>query len=254
MLHVPPQIQDVTRYFLGVYLLLLPIYSPFLVSNAVFRARRQVMVPLYAMALAAACNVFLDFGLGLGRFGLPAMGFKGLVWATFGSVSAGAALSLWVLRRQGLLVRAALPPWRWAKPALAYLFRVAWPAGLMQVLWQTGFLVLFAIIAALPAGNITALAGMTAGLRVESILFLPGFAFNMTASVLVATSWARADRPRPRPSATAFGGWGGRASGCSPWRCGGSCPRSRPCSPPSPRCRPTCARTCSTISWPSPSP
>ena len=201
VLQVPPEIQEVTRYFLGVYLLLLPVYYPFLVGNAVFRARRQVMVPLYAMGLSAALNTVLDFGLGLGRFGLPALGFRGLAWATYGSVCAGAALVFWMLRREGLLTRSALPAWRWARPALAYLFRVAWPAGLMQVLWQTGFLVLFAITAALPTGNITALAGMTAGLRVESILFLPGFAFNMTASVLVG-NFLGANRPA---EAKAFG-------------------------------------------------
>lgn len=201
LLQVPPEISDVTRYFFSVYLLLLPVYYLFLVSNAVFRARRQVMVPLYAMGLAAALNTVLDFGLGLGLWGMPELGFRGLAWATFGSVCAGAALNLRVLRGQGLLVRAALPAWRWAKPALAYLFRVAWPAGLMQVLWQTGFLALFAITAALPADNITALAGMTAGLRVESILFLPGFAFNMTASVLVG-HYLGAGRPA---EAKAFG-------------------------------------------------
>ena len=32
---------------------------------------------------------------------------------------------------------------------------------------------------------VSALAGMTAGIRIESLLFLPGFAFNMTASILV---------------------------------------------------------------------
>jgi putative MATE family efflux protein len=194
LLQVPPEIQDVTRYFLSVYLLLLPPYYLLLVSNAVFRARRQVMVPLYAMGLSAVLNTILDFGLGLGMWGLPNMGFRGLAWATYGSVCAGAVLDLWVLRRQGLLVRAALPAWRWARAGLAYILRVAWPAGLMQVLWQTGFLVLFAITAALPAENITALAGMTAGLRVESILFLPGFAFNMTASVLVG-NFLGAGRP-----------------------------------------------------------
>ncbi|MEW5774965.1 MAG: MATE family efflux transporter [Thermodesulfobacteriota bacterium] len=200
-LQVPAELRDVTRYFLSVYLLLLPVYYLFLVSNAVFRARRQVMAPLYAMGLAAALNTALDFGLGLGWWGLPDLGFRGLAWATFGSVCGGAALNLWVLRRQGLLVRAALPAWRWSRPALAYLSRVAWPAGLMQVLWQTGFLVLFAITAALPAENITAMAGMTAGLRVESILFLPGFAFNMTASVLVG-NYLGAGRPA---EAKAFG-------------------------------------------------
>lgn len=194
LLHVPAEIRDVTRYFLEVYLLLLPVYYLFIVGNAVFRARRQVMVPLYAMGLAAILNTVLDFGLGLGWWGMPDMGFKGLAWATFGSVCGGAGLDLWVLRRQGLLVRAALPAWRWARPALAYLFRVGWPAGLMQVLWQTGYLVLFAITGSLPEGNITAMAGMTAGLRVESILFLPGFAFNMTASVLVG-NFLGAGRP-----------------------------------------------------------
>lgn len=201
ILQVPPEISGVTRYFFSVYLLLLPVYYLLLTSNAVFRARRQVMVPLYAMGLSATLNTVLDFGLGLGLWGLPDLGFRGLAWATYGSVCAGAALNLWVLRGQGLLVRAALPAWRWAKPALAYLFRVAWPAGLMQVLWQTGFLVLFAITAALPADNINALAGMTAGLRVESILFLPGFAFNMTASVLVG-NFLGAGRPA---EAKAFG-------------------------------------------------
>ncbi len=194
LLRVPPEITDVTRYFFSVYLLLLPVYYLLLTSNAVFRARRQVMIPLYAMGLSAALNTVLDFGLGLGLWGLPNLGFRGLVWATYGSVCAGAALNLWVLRRQGVLVRAALPAWRWTRTALGYMFKVAWPAGLMQILWQTGFLVLFAITAALPVENITALAGMTAGLRVESILFLPGFAFNMTASVLVG-NFLGAGRP-----------------------------------------------------------
>jgi Na+-driven multidrug efflux pump len=56
---------------------------------------------------------------------------------------------------------------------------------MMQVLWHAAFLVLFAITASLPAGEIKALAALTAGLRIESILFLPAIAFNMTASILV---------------------------------------------------------------------
>ena len=44
---------------------------------------------------------------------------------------------------------------------------------------------LFSIAASLPVGSVAALAGMTAGMRVESFIFLPALAFNMTASVLV---------------------------------------------------------------------
>jgi MATE family multidrug resistance protein len=48
--------------------------------------------------------------------------------------------------------------------------------------------VLFTIVGTLPYDAVNALAGMTAGMRVESLLFLPGMAFSMTASILVGQS------------------------------------------------------------------
>jgi len=185
LLHVPPPIEPVTQYFLSVYLLVLPGYYLLVVSNAVFRAYKWVHLPLYAMTLVTALNTLLDFGLGLGMWGLPNLGYKGVAWATFFSVWAGAGLNALVLRRRGLFGTRIVPRWRWAKLAWRYLFTVAWPAGGMQVVWQTGYLVLFAIVASLPVEQVSALAGMTAGLRVEAILFMPGFAFNLTASILV---------------------------------------------------------------------
>ncbi len=185
LLQVPASIEGVTRYFLEVYLFTLLPYYLLLIANAVFRARKEVMIPLYTMMLVMAVNTVADFGLGLGLWGLPNMGYQGLAWATFFSVLAGAVLCLVVLWRKGLIRRESFPPLRWIRPAMAYLIKVAWPAGLMQVLWQSGYLVLFAIVAALPVDSVTALAGMTVGLRIEAILFLPGVAFNMTASVLV---------------------------------------------------------------------
>jgi putative MATE family efflux protein len=185
LLQIPPEIKDVARYFLSVYLLVIPAYYTLIVTNAVFRARKEVFFPLYAMIVIMVANTLGDFGLGLGMWGLPALGHKGLAWATFGSVCVGTAFNLSMFKLKGLLKKASFPPLRWSRRAVPYLFKVAWPAGLMQVLWQTGYLVLFAITAALPVEPVQAMAAMTAGLRVESLLFLPGFAFNMTASVLV---------------------------------------------------------------------
>jgi putative MATE family efflux protein len=184
-LRVPDAISGITGDFLNVYALVLPPYYILLITNAVFRARKEVMYPLYAMILITSVNTLADFGLGLGLWGLPELGHKGLAWATFWSVTAGAVLNLFRVSRKGMLSAGAFPPMRWIRRAVPYLFKVAWPSGLMQILWQSGYLVLFAITASLPNDSIPALAGMTAGLRIESILFLPGFAFNMTASVLV---------------------------------------------------------------------
>jgi Na+-driven multidrug efflux pump len=46
-------------------------------------------------------------------------------------------------------------------------------------------MVLYAITASLPFDNVIAMAGMSAGIRIEALLFLPGIAFNFTASILV---------------------------------------------------------------------
>ena len=87
--------------------------------------------------------------------------------------------------RCGLLSRQSLAPWRWVRLALPYLVRVAWPAGLMQLVWHSAYMVLYAITASLPFDNVVAMAGMSAGIRIEALLFLPGIAFNFTASILV---------------------------------------------------------------------
>ncbi|TVM19329.1 MATE family efflux transporter [Oceanidesulfovibrio indonesiensis] len=185
VLQTPPDIRDESAYMLTVFLLVVPANYILNVGNAVFRAYKRVDIPLIALTIVSVVNTVADLGLGLGMWGLPAYGYKGLAWATFFSYLAGALFILFVLARHEILRLRAFPPVRWMKPAWSYLFKVAWPAGLTHILWQTGYLVLFAIVASLPRENVNALAGLTAGMRVESALFLPAFAFNMTASVLV---------------------------------------------------------------------
>ena len=91
LLQVPGPILPTARYFLTVFLWLLPIQSFFVIANALFRARRLVMVPLYAWGLAAVLNALGDFGFGLGYGGLPAFGAQAVAWSTFTSVTAGMA-------------------------------------------------------------------------------------------------------------------------------------------------------------------
>ncbi|MFA7164355.1 MAG: MATE family efflux transporter [Desulfoplanes sp.] len=185
VLQIPEEVQEVARYLFNVYLFILPAYYLFIISNAVFRARKQVLCPLYSIVLVTAVNTLGDLGFGLGYFGLPAFGYKGLAWATFFSVFMGAVFNLLVLQRSGALALKSFAPWRWVRCALPYLFKVAWPAGLMQIVWHSAYLLLFSITASLPAGKVIALAGMSAGLRVESLFYLPAFAFNFTAAILV---------------------------------------------------------------------
>jgi Na+-driven multidrug efflux pump len=181
MLQVPQEIAPLTEYVLEIFLYALPPYYMLIVLNAVFRSRQQVMVPLYAMILVTVVNTLGDLGFGLG-IGLPGLGP--------GRSGAPSRPSAWARSSA-----CSCPPRRhpappdlapgWVRCAAPYMFKVAWPAGLMQIVWHSGYLVLFAITASLPENSVVALAGMAAGARVESLLFLPAFALNLTASILV---------------------------------------------------------------------
>jgi multidrug resistance protein, MATE family len=181
-------VRPVGAYILSIYLYTLPAYCLLIAGNAFFRARRQTAFPLLVMMAVALLNLLGNLTLGLGLWNFPSFGYKGLAWSTFLSVICGAFLVLSLLKRHELLRKTDLLPSRWNSIALPYLVRVAWPSALNQLLWYLAFLVVFATAAALPHGSMQALAGMSAGIRVESMLYLPVFALGLTASVVVGNS------------------------------------------------------------------
>jgi putative MATE family efflux protein len=185
LLRIPSDIAPIATDLFEIYVYLLPSYYLFIISNAIFRAQQRVMYPLYAVCLVAVVNTLGDFALGLGYWGFPKFGYKGLAWTTFLAVNAGTVFNLCVLYRHRLLVRKSFAPLRWVRRAFPYLFRVAMPAALMQLVWHSAYMVLFAITGSLPRDSVIALAGMSAGLRVESLFFLPAMAFNFTAAIIV---------------------------------------------------------------------
>jgi len=197
-LMAPPETREILDKYWLVTLLTTPLNYVWGVSSGLFRAIRQVIAPLWVTVLVLAAIVFGSTGLGLGRFGLPNFGYMGIAWANFASVLIGATGNILLLLRLGYMHPRDTPPWRWIRRGAPYLIRVAWPAGLSQFLWQLGYLAVFAITASLPVGGVAALAGMTAGMRLESLLFMPAFAFNMTASVLVGNSLGAGDKAEAR--------------------------------------------------------
>ena len=166
-------------------ILALPAQYVYAATGVMFRATRQVLPPLWVAATVCVFDLLGCLGLGLGWFGLPCMGYMGIAWANAGAQCLGAVANCLLLCRAGYLCRRALPTMRWLRGGLPYLLKVALPAGAAQIVWQSGYLMLFVLVASLPFDSINALAGLTAGLRIEALLFLPGMAFNMSVSVLV---------------------------------------------------------------------
>jgi Na+-driven multidrug efflux pump len=55
----------------------------------------------------------------------------------------------------------------------------------VQIMWQAGSIALFLLISELPKNSVAVLAALTAGLRIESAIYLPAFAFNMANAVII---------------------------------------------------------------------
>jgi multidrug resistance protein, MATE family len=188
MVMLPESLLPLATSLWAVAMLTLPGNYIFSCTGVLFRATRQVMLPLWTGAAGCLLNLLGNLGFGLGYFGLPAYGAMGIIWTSFVCIWVCALGNCALLVYAGYLNKRDLPLWRWVKRGAPYLLKVARDAGAAQVVWQTGYLTLYVVVASLPTENITALAGLTAGLRIEAFLFMPAIALNMSAAVLVGNS------------------------------------------------------------------
>jgi len=180
----PPQIRDIAEKFLIIFSFALGPNYLLIISNGIFRASGEVKKPLVTMSAFCIINIVLDFTLVFGLGPVPALGYSGIAYAT----ATAAVISMFIS-----LLFFTSGRWRaimrdgWG-PHLKTIFLIAklgWPAGLLQIAWNAGSIVLYRILSHLDSGSITALASITNGLRIEAIIFMPAFAMNMASSVLV---------------------------------------------------------------------
>lgn len=188
LIRTPEAIMPLCRELWHVSILGLPLQYVYFSTGVMFRATRMVIPPLWVATLVCIANFIGSLGFGLGWFGFPAYGYMGLIWTSVATQAIGAIANCLLLKRSGYLQFEILPSLAWLRGAVPYLIRVALPAGAASIVWQSGYLTLFVLVASLPHGSVAALAGLTAGLRAEALLFMPGMAFNMTCSIMVGNS------------------------------------------------------------------
>ena len=203
LLQTPEELVPATGYMVSIMLFGLPFACASQVAGTLFRAARQVIAPLVIVMAACLLNVFGDLCFGLGWLGFPAYGMGGIAWSTFAASLVSAVLSIVCLKRGGLIGKSLMPRLRWLRIGAPYLFKVALPACGNSMLWHAGYLVMFGITAALPDG-VSALAGLTAGNRIESLLYMPATAFMVTASILVGNALGAGDRAQARRTGLAL--------------------------------------------------
>lgn len=191
----PEEIFRMAVVFLRIFSISLGFNYFLIISNAVLRALGTPQKPLLSMGIYAGLNVLLDFGLVFGLGPFPSLGYAGIALATTISVVVATAVNVSFIVKLGWasLFHKLL---RMTGHYVRRLVRISWPMALVMIAWNAGTVVLYNILARLPEGHIQAMAAYAAGLRIEAILFMPAFALNMAASVLVGQNLGaqRADR------------------------------------------------------------
>jgi putative MATE family efflux protein len=180
----PSEIQEIAKTFLGIFAFALgPIYL-LIISNAIFRASGEVKKPLLTMSLVSGVNIILDFALVFGFSPFPKIGYPGIALATVISATIGVANNFFLFSF-GRWKTFYKGPWTISLPIFKKTIYLAWPAALCHIAWNAGTIILYNILGRLGEVSIVALASITNGLRIEAIIFLPGVALNLAASVLV---------------------------------------------------------------------
>lgn len=181
---IPDEIKDMAEKFFRIFAFALGPNYILIISNAVFRAVGDMKKPLFTMFLVSAINVAGDFLLVFGVFGFDGLGYVGIAVSTALSMTIGTLINLgfFFSGRWRDIYRG---PLKISADAVKKITELGWPAVLLQIAWSAGSIVLYNILGRLGDKSITAIASISNGLRIEAVIYLPAFALNMAAAVLV---------------------------------------------------------------------
>jgi putative MATE family efflux protein len=121
----------------------------------------------------------LNVGLNLIFVFCTPLSYRGIALATVTAVFVGCLINLRLTSRVIKGIRAL------SRDVVRRIGQIGWPMGALQVLWQLGSMALFLVLSELPENRVEIIAAFTAGLRIESAIYLPAFAFNMANAVIV---------------------------------------------------------------------
>ncbi|MFH1116641.1 MAG: MATE family efflux transporter [Pseudomonadota bacterium] len=194
---MPMEIRGIAEDFIRIFsLVLIPTYV-MIISGGVLRASGRIRITMITSLVASLFNIAGDLILGFGWGPIPALGYKGIAWATAGSTTLGMVLNLvFILRGPGgLRLSRLMSPF---SRCMRNLAKLGLPSALQQTAWNAGTLVIYFLVGQLRGSEVTALAAMTAGVRIEAIIFLPIFALNMASAVLTGNKLGTGDETGAR--------------------------------------------------------
>ncbi len=178
-------IQSIGVQYLRIVGFSYPLMVLSMAMSALLRCTGQVRLPLYGSLSAVAVNIFLNWVLIFGHFGLPAMGVRGAALATLIAQGVNLAVVVTLAKAKGHpYLLAVTRHFRWDRALVGTYFKKCFPIICNEVLIGLGNMVINIVLGRQPEEAIAAIAVF----RTLEGLVIGFFAgFSNASSVLVGT-------------------------------------------------------------------
>lgn len=174
-LNVPAEIKPIGSTLIRIYSIGILLYYFMISTNGVLRASKSVKKSLETMFVVCIVNILLSATLTF----KTNLGINSIAIATVFADLIGCFINFFQIKKLIIKLNG------FSKELIKKQIAIGWPMGLLQLAWQAGYMVLFLILSALPENRVEIIAAFTNGLRIESAMFLPAFAFNMAVAVII---------------------------------------------------------------------
>jgi putative MATE family efflux protein len=171
---IPVDVREISVSFIKYYFLGLLFHYILINSNGILRAVKRVKRSLLTMATVALINIGLNFFF----LKCTGLGYRGIALATVSGYTVGALMNVPVI----VSYMKGCSCFSFA--IVRKIISIGWPSLFQQISWQGGTVVLFIIVGMVGVNSVDVMAGFTTGLRIESAIFLPAYALNMTAAAV----------------------------------------------------------------------
>lgn len=195
LIRTPPEILGPAADYLGIFLAgLLPMFL-YNVLGSILRGLGDSKTPTYYLAYAVILNIILDpiFIIGFGP--IPAMGIKGVAWATVIAQVLSAVLTMRYLYRFTDLVPKRRSDWRFDASISMKLFTIGLPAAAQSAIVSFSILAVTTIVNTFGG---TVVAAFGAANRLDQFAFLPALSISLAVSALVGQNLGAGKTERVR--------------------------------------------------------
>ncbi len=175
ILNAPQEVKEYASPMIKIYFLGIIFHMTLININGVLRSCKKVIITMFVMIFAATLNIVLV----LYFYNFTDIGYKGIAISTAISISSASIIGIIIIFR--IIKKSYI----YSFATLKQILSIGWPSGIVSISWQLGGTALYAIIGTLSYNSVEIMAAYATGLRIESAIFMPAFAFNMANAVIV---------------------------------------------------------------------